>query len=55
MRGSGREARGRPELDLMVGPLEAATIDEDARSERSTTEEIELDDPFELPTWLEDD
>jgi hypothetical protein len=54
MRGSGREARRRPELDLLVGPFEAATIDDDARSERSATEEIELVDPFEAPTWRED-
>ena len=36
------------------GPAEAAAIDDDARSERSATEEIELVDPFELPTWRED-
>ena len=54
MRGSGREARRRPELDLLVGPLEAATIDDDTRSERSAPEEIEPVDPFELPTWRED-
>ena len=54
MRGSGQEARRRPELDLLVGPLEAAAIDDDARSDRSTPEEIELVDPFELPTWRED-
>ena len=55
MRGSGfaREARRRPELDLLVGPLEAATIDDD-RSDASTTEEIELPDPAVLPTWRED-
>jgi hypothetical protein len=41
-------------LDLLVGPLEAATIDDGARSERSTTEEVEPVDPFELPTWRED-
>jgi hypothetical protein len=54
MRGSGREARRRPELELLVGPLEAATIEDDARSKRSATEEIELVDPFEQPTWRED-
>jgi hypothetical protein len=54
MRASGREARRRPELDLLVGPLEAATIDDDARSERSATEEIEPVDPFEVATWRED-
>ena len=54
MRGSGREARRRPELDLLVGPLEAATIDDDARPERPTTEVIDLVDPFEPPTWRED-
>jgi hypothetical protein len=41
-------------LDLLVGPLEAATIEDDARSERSATEEIELVDPIELPAWRED-
>jgi hypothetical protein len=57
MRGSGfpREARRRPELDLLVGPLEAATMDDDgSRSDGSMLEEIEIADPAELPTWRED-
>jgi hypothetical protein len=57
MRGSGfaREARRRPELDLLVGPLEAATMDGDASSSADApVEEIELADPAELPTWRED-
>ena len=57
MRGSGfaREARRRPELDLLVGPLEAATMDGDgSRSDGSTPEDVELSDPAELPTWRED-
>ena len=57
MRGSGfaREARRRPELDLLVGPLEAATMDEDrSRPESSALEDFELGDPAELPTWRED-
>jgi hypothetical protein len=57
MRGSGfaREARRRPELDLLVGPLEAATMDDDgSRSDGSALEDVELTDPAELPTWRED-
>lgn len=57
MRGSrfAREARRRPELDLLVGPLEAATMDEDGPPyEGSTLEDVEPTDPAELPTWRED-
>jgi hypothetical protein len=57
MRGSGlgREARRRPELDLIVGPLEAATIEADSSwADVSTLEDVELVDPAELPTWRED-
>ncbi len=57
MRGSGfpREARRRPELDLLVGPLEAATMEVDGSpSDGSTLEDVELVDPAELPTWRED-
>ena len=57
MRGSrfAREARRRPELDLLVGPLEAATMDEDSsRPDASTLEEGEHIDAAELPTWRED-
>ena len=57
MRGSGfgREARRRPELDLLVGPLEAATMEADgSRSDASALEDVELVDPAELPTWRED-
>lgn len=57
MRGSGfaREARRRPELDLLVGPLEAASIEgDDALSDGSTVADLELVDPNELPTWRED-
>jgi hypothetical protein len=57
MRGSGfaREARRRPELDLLVGPLEAATMEDDsACSDTSTSEAVELVDPTELPTWRDD-
>ncbi|MGZ5213077.1 MAG: hypothetical protein ACXWEJ_04360 [Actinomycetota bacterium] len=52
MRGSGfaREARRRPDLDLMVGPLEAATMEaEDSRSDGSTPEDVEPIHPAELP------
>ena len=57
MRGSGfaREARRRPELDLLVGPLEAAIHrDDDSSSDGSAVEDLELVDPNELPTWRED-
>ncbi|MEO8423535.1 MAG: hypothetical protein ABI595_06425 [Actinomycetota bacterium] len=57
MRGSGfgREARRRPELDLLVGPLEAATMEDDgAPADVATLEDIELMDPAALPTWRED-
>jgi hypothetical protein len=57
MRGSGyaREARRRPELDLLVGPLEAASIEgDDAPLDGSALADLELIDPNELPTWRED-
>jgi len=59
MRGSrvGREARRRPELDLMVGPLEAATMDAGevgSSFDASTVEVVELTDPAEPPAWRED-
>ena len=59
MRGSGfaREARRRPELDLLVGPLEAASIEHDddaSSSDVTAVAELELADPNELPTWRED-
>jgi len=57
MRGSGfaREARRRPELDLLVGPLEAASIEGEVPSSDGTAvEDLELVDPNELPTWRED-
>jgi hypothetical protein len=54
MHGSGtaREARRRPDFDLLIGPLEAggATDEDDV----SQPELIELDDPSELPAWRED-
>ena len=55
MRGSGvaREARRRPELDLLVGPLEAASIEADD-TDGSTVADLELVDPNEVPTWRED-
>lgn len=56
MRGSGfaREARRRPELDLMVGPLEAATMEADgSEPDGSTLENVELVEPAE-PTWRQD-
>jgi hypothetical protein len=55
MRGSGfaREARRRPELDLLVGPLEAASIEHDDMSS-DVTADMDLVDPNELPTWRED-
>ena len=57
MRGSGlgREARRRPELDLMVGPLEAATMEDDrSRTDGTILEDVELVDPAEPATWRED-
>ena len=57
MRGSGfaREARRRPELDLLVGPLEAASIEGEALSSDGTAVgDLEAVDPNELPTWRED-
>jgi hypothetical protein len=51
MRGSGtaREARRRPELDLLVGPLEAAGEAVDPELEL-----IRLEDASEQPVWRED-
>ena len=57
MQGSGfpREARRRPELDLLVGPLEAATMDGDtAAPDAPDLEYLELLDPADAPTWRED-
>lgn len=57
MRGSGvaREARRRPELDLLVGPLEAASIEGGVTSaDGAAAADLELVDPSELPTWRED-
>ncbi len=57
MRGSGfaREARRRPELDLLVGPLEAASIEGDDPSfDGTVVGDLEVVDPNELPTWRED-
>ena len=55
MRGSrvAREARRRPELDLLVGPLEAASIDGDD-TDGSAVADLELVDPNDVPTWRED-
>jgi hypothetical protein len=42
-------------LDLLVGPLEAATMEtDDARTDVSTLEDVELIETGELPTWRED-
>jgi hypothetical protein len=57
MRGSGfaREARRRPELDLLVGPLEAATMETNSsRSDDPVLEQVDVVDPTELPPWRED-
>lgn len=60
MPGSGfaREARRRPDLDLLLGPVEAAALQGDgARSDESALEDVglvELMDAAELPTWRED-
>ena len=50
--GTAREARRRPELDLMVGPLEAAAVTEEAGS--PALELIHLEDASELPVRRED-
>jgi hypothetical protein len=52
--GSGREARRRPELDLMLGPLEAAARSDDTSRDARETKlgAIELD-PAVLPTQTE--
>lgn len=58
MRGSelGREARRRPELDLMLGPLEAAARGDDTPRDAGEPqlELIELAVPAVLPTPRED-
>jgi hypothetical protein len=42
-------------LDLLVGPLEAASIEGEAPSSDGTAVgDLELVDPNELPTWRED-
>jgi hypothetical protein len=42
-------------LDLLVGPLEAASIEGEVPSSDGTAvEDLELVDPNELPTWRED-
>jgi hypothetical protein len=55
-RGLAREARRRPDLDLLAGPLEAA---EPEPSNGTSTEPAELgplatDGMEEIPTWRED-
>jgi hypothetical protein len=52
--GFAREARRRPDLDLLLGPLEAAAMNEDGSRSESVLEDVELMDPSELPTWRED-
>lgn len=58
MRGSGlgREARRRPELDLMLGPLEAAAwgVDTPGDAGEQQLELIELPDPVVLAAPRED-
>jgi hypothetical protein len=55
MHGSGtaREARRRPELDLLVGPLEAAAAGADEPT-GPQAELIGLADAKEPPAWRED-
>ena len=54
--GLGREARRRPELDLMLGPLEAAAwgVDTPRNAGEPPLELIELPDPVVVPTPGED-
>lgn len=50
-----REARRRPELDLLVGPLEAASMEaDDSPSDVATLEDVEPVDPAGPPTGRED-
>jgi hypothetical protein len=57
MRGSGfaREARRRPELDLMVGPLEAAAMEgtDGSRSDPATIDAGSAE-PSDLPSSREE-
>jgi hypothetical protein len=42
-------------LDLLVGPIEAASIEgDDPSSDGTAVGDLELVDPNELPTWRED-
>jgi hypothetical protein len=42
-------------LDLLVGPLEAASIEgDDPSSDGTAAGDREIVDPNELPTWRED-
>jgi hypothetical protein len=56
MRGStlGREARRRPELDLLVGPIEAAAASSDGSHEPQEQRVLELPEADDVPTWRED-
>ena len=47
-----REARRRPELDLLAGPLEAAAATADDAGSELTL--VELPDPDDEPTWRVD-
>ena len=56
--GFAREARRRPDLDLLLGPLEAAALQGDGAAPMSPPLDsvglMELMDAAELPTWRED-
>jgi hypothetical protein len=53
--GSAREARRRPDLDLLLGPFETATAETDtSQTEGSTPEDVELTEASEPPMWRED-
>jgi hypothetical protein len=56
MRGSaiGREARRRPELDLLIGPIEAAAASSDDSDEPHEQRMLELPEAGDVPTWKED-
>lgn len=56
MRGSalGREARRRPELDLLVGPIEATAASFDPPCEPQEQRVLELPEAEDVPTWRED-
>ncbi len=56
MRGStlGREARRRPDLELLVGPIEAAASTADPSLEPHDVRLLELPEADDAPSWRDD-